>query len=68
MEDAWNSLVTAALKDSIDLNKVSEADKNYLKKRIKAQLARYRWRTEGYYEVLNSSDPVIKKALEVLSK
>lgn len=68
MDDAWNSLVSAALKDSIDLNKISQADKDYLKKRIKAQLARYRWRTEGFYEVLNSSDPVIKKALDALSK
>lgn len=33
---------------------------------LKALLARYKWRRPGYYEVLNTNDAVVKKALEKL--
>ena len=68
LEPMWQELVTYAANDSIDLKQVSGADKDYLQKRIKAQLARYKWRTKGYYEVVNGDDPAIIKALEVLEK
>ena len=66
LEGMWQELVVFAAKDSIDLKQVSPIDKDYLQKRIKAQLARYKWRSKGYYEVVNGDDPAIKKALEVL--
>ena len=68
LEPAWQELITYAAKDSIDLKVVTPADKDFLQKRIKAQLARYKWRAKGYYEVANSDDPVIKKAIEELAK
>ena len=68
LEPMWQELVTYAAKDSIDLKQVSGADKDYLQKRIKAQLARFKWRAKGFYEVVNGDDPAIKKALEVLEK
>lgn len=67
MEDAWNSLVSYALKDNIDLRTVTDIDKDFLKRRMKAQMARFRWRAPGFYEVLNDSDPVVKKAKEIIS-
>jgi len=30
-------------------------------------MARQIWRTEGYYEVSNAYDPVVKKALETMN-
>jgi carboxyl-terminal processing protease len=66
LENMWQSLVSFAAKDSIDLSKIPAADKEYLQIRIKAQLARYKWRSQGYYEVVNNDDPAIKKALDVL--
>ena len=68
LEGMWQELVAYAAKDSIDLKQVSGADKDYLQKRIKAQLARFKWRSKGFYEVINGDDPAIKKALEVLEK
>ena len=68
MEDAWRTLVNYAARDTIDLRNTPATDKEYLEKRIKAQLARYKWRAPGFYEVLNTSDPVVKKAMELLSK
>ena len=41
-------------------------EKSDLVKDIKAGLARQVWRNEGYFEVLNTADNAIKKALEVL--
>ncbi|MGC4036239.1 MAG: S41 family peptidase [Chitinophagaceae bacterium] len=66
--DAWNQLNNFAKKDSVDLKKVSERDKADIERRIRAYLARYRWRNEGFYELLNSDDEVIKKALEEIRK
>ncbi len=37
-----------------------------IKKEMKAMLARYYFKEEGFYSVLNSSDPAVLKALELL--
>jgi carboxyl-terminal processing protease len=68
LEPVWQELVKYAAKDSIDLQLVPAADKDFLQRRIKAQLARYKWRSKGFYEVANSDDPVLKKAMEELAK
>lgn len=65
-EGRWKELVNNAAKEHIDLTVISPADKDFLQRRIKAQLARYKWRSEGFYEVINSFDPAVKKALEEL--
>jgi len=64
----WKALTTYAAKDTIDLNTIPAKEKEVLQRRIKALMARQIWRTEGYYEVSNTSDPVVSKALEVVSK
>ncbi len=43
-------------------------EKEQVLQNLKALLARYRWRSSGYYEVINADDPVIKKALETIRK
>jgi len=67
-EDAWNQLVDYALKDSIKLRNIPERDRRNIQDQIKAYLARLRWRTQGYYEVYNHYDPVVRKAVEVIEK
>ena len=67
IEDAWKALLAFAIKENKELKNISTASKDYLQKRIKAQLARFQWRTEGYYEVMNSFDPFVKKALEEIA-
>ncbi len=67
-EKVWNALTAYAAKDSIDLRSLPGKDKLALQHRIKALLARQIWRTEGYYEVSNSYDSVVAKALEVVGK
>ncbi len=65
-EEMWNSLVNYAAKDSIDLKKVDGKEKESLQQRLKALLARYKWRSTGFYQVLNANDAMVKKALEAL--
>lgn len=64
MEDVWKSLLATTARDSVNILNTLTSGKEYLLKRIKAQLARYKWRTEGYYEALNATDPVVNKAIE----
>jgi carboxyl-terminal processing protease len=68
MSEVWEQLVQYALKDSIYLNRIPESDKKNIQERMKAYMARLKWRTQGYYEVYNQYDPMIRKAKEVLGK
>ncbi|PWT71134.1 MAG: carboxyl-terminal protease [Bacteroidetes bacterium] len=63
----WNSLVEFAAKDSVNMSSITPGDKSMLQSRMKALLARLMWRTQGYFEVSNSSDPVVRKAMEEFS-
>ena len=67
-EDAWKKLVEFAAKDTINLTKIPEKDKQEIQDRLKAYLARFRWRTQGFYQVANSNDNMVKTALVDLSK
>jgi carboxyl-terminal processing protease len=66
-KDAWNQLVLYALKDSIYLENIPQANKKTIENRIKAYLARLKWRTQGFYEVYNTYDPIFQKAKEIIS-
>lgn len=66
MEDMWNEFTGAARENSVDINGITSPMKLKLQKRMKASLARYRWRTQGFYQVLNEDDLMLKKALEVI--
>jgi carboxyl-terminal processing protease len=66
INDAWEQLKIYALKDTVYLKNIPPKDQDAIKQQMKAYLARYKWRNEGFYEVLNQSDPVVKKAIEVV--
>ncbi|HET9431312.1 MAG TPA: S41 family peptidase, partial [Chitinophagaceae bacterium] len=67
-EEMWNQLVMYAAKDSIDIKNVAGKEKEGLKQRLKALLARYKWRNAGLYQVLNAEDAMVQKALDAISK
>ncbi|HVG41978.1 MAG TPA: S41 family peptidase [Chitinophagaceae bacterium] len=67
-EAAWKELVAYAAKDSINLQKVPPKERVSIENWIKAYLARFKWRTQGFYEVLNNTDELIAKAKETFSK
>ncbi len=65
-ENDWQQLVAFAKRDDINLSGVTNTVKNDVLHKLPAYLARQMFRTEGYYEVINPDDAMIKKALQVL--
>jgi carboxyl-terminal processing protease len=66
--EPWAYFSNMALKDSVEMDKITGQEKKFLQRYLKLSLARQLWRNEGYYEVLNAEDEAIKKAVEVLYK
>lgn len=66
--ELWNELIKNNAGDSISFNIISGKEKELLQLRLKALLARYKWRNSGFFEVLNADDIAIKKALQILEK
>lgn len=64
--EVWNALVAFAAKDSINLKSIPARDREAIQDRIKAYLARFRWRTQGYYVVANADDRMVQQALQTL--
>ena len=65
-DEIWQGFLNDGQADSVDYTKLSASEKALLQLRLKALLARYRWRNSGFYQVLNSNDPAIKKTLELI--
>jgi carboxyl-terminal processing protease len=64
----WDGWTKAALADSVNLSGITGRKKELLQLRLKALLARFKWRNAGFYQVLNRNDVAIQKALDVVKK
>lgn len=62
----WQMLVTAAAKDSVQLANATPAKKQQLISDVRACIASHIWRSAGFWEVANTKDPIMQKALELL--
>jgi carboxyl-terminal processing protease len=62
----WDELRAYVKKDSISLDEVTGTERAQVEIRVKALLARLIWRSPGYYYIMNQTDPVLKKAMELL--
>lgn len=67
-ENDWTQFINAAMKDSLNVNIISDQGKKYLINNIKSSIARIIWHTEGFFETLNTDDENLKKAIEILNK
>ncbi|MEO8769500.1 MAG: S41 family peptidase [Ferruginibacter sp.] len=67
-EADWDFFKQMAAKDSLRFNDINETEKSYLQKVLKTSIARQIWRNEGYFEVTNTEDNTLKKAMEILLK
>ena len=65
-DETLQELKAFSQKDSISLNLNDAKEKSLLEKQIKVLTAREIWRTEGFYEVNNTYDSTVNKALELL--
>jgi len=67
-EAEWQELSNYARKDSISIAEIPAVIKaDILQQRLPAMLARQIWRSEGYFEVNNQNDVVVRKALAELN-
>jgi carboxyl-terminal processing protease len=62
------TLLQSNIKDSFHVHSLTATAKTMIELRLKALLARFKWRNSGYYQVLNNNDTVVKKALEIINK
>lgn len=67
-QDNWKLFETLAAKDSIDVKNISDKERIFLLNALKLSVARQLFRTEGYFEAVNTDDHSIKKAVEILHK
>ena len=65
--DMWDGFVRYP-GNSMAFEIITGKEKELLSLRLKAMLAKYKWRNSGFYQVLNSEDIVIKKAMEFIAK
>lgn len=65
-ENEWKELQAFAVRDSIDLKGLNASAKAFVMQQMQNLLARQIFRSEGFYEMSNAGDPMIKKALVVL--
>ncbi|MGN6437937.1 MAG: S41 family peptidase [Agriterribacter sp.] len=63
----WKAFEKFAADDGVSINNISASDRKFLTQRLKSLFARQQWRNEGFYEVNNANDPIIKRALEEMS-
>lgn len=64
----WEGFLEMTRSDSVRPGSLSRPQQERLRLQLKALLARYRWRNQGYYELLNASDPLLQKALNELHR
>lgn len=65
-DQLWKDYVSYIGKDAVYLDSINARQKESLQRRLEAYLSRFRWRNNGFYEVLNKEDQVINKTLEKL--
>ena len=63
----WANFLVAAAKDSIPLNTIKENEKTGIINQIRSAIARHLWMAEGYFEIMNSNDEAVKKAISLLN-
>ncbi|WP_233522441.1 S41 family peptidase [Chitinophaga silvatica] len=67
--EVMNEFKVFAKKDSVPgLDHLTPKDESEIRNRLKAVMARQLFRTEGFYETINQEDPMVKKALEVVTE
>ena len=65
-DGAWDYFKMMLSTDSIDVTYLKPQEKQFLERSLKLSVARQKWQNEGYFEVLNSDDDVVLRALSLI--
>ncbi len=63
----WNLLNKIAVRDSIDISNFSSTNKDFILQILKANIAKFIIDDNSYYQIINSTDKSILKAIELLN-
>jgi carboxyl-terminal processing protease len=63
-----DELVSFAKSDSVQIGTLETGSRNILRDALKRLIARQIWRTEGYFTVANTDDPMVSRAKEEMAK
>jgi carboxyl-terminal processing protease len=66
-DDEWKQFEVAAAKDSVAAKNILPKERSAIELRIKASIAREMWRSEGFYETMNTDDDAINKAIQIVT-
>ena len=66
-DSSWKYFKARAQKDTINLDSITIGEKSFLMKTFKLSVARQLWKHEGYFNVFNKEDPIVIKAVDILS-
>lgn len=67
-KNMWLQFTRWVKKDTIDLAGVPAFEREKVEQRMEAQLARFKWRDSGFYQVMNAKDTLVLTALKELAK
>ena len=67
-DDIISELIKFTSIKEIQGSTLSKASSEFVKSRIKAMLARIQWNESTYYQVLNTQDEYVLKAIKSLNK
>ncbi|HMR84394.1 MAG TPA: S41 family peptidase [Niabella sp.] len=67
-KEMWDRFTLWVKKDSVNLSGIPAFEKQRVEDRMEAQLARFKWRNSGFYQVMNTKDSVVITALKELKK
>jgi carboxyl-terminal processing protease len=62
----WRVLEAEATKQNIKWQALDNNEKLFITNRFKALIFRQKWHSEGYFKVLNETDPIVQKAVITL--
>lgn len=66
-QNDWSEFTDMAAKDSVTFTNINDKEKKDINDNLKSFIARQLWHKEGFYEAMNMTDEMIKKALEILT-
>ncbi len=68
LESMWQEFIVYARQSAVDLGSLSAQQQQTIQRRLKAYLGRFRWRNNGYLEILNEGDKMLQVAINELKK
>ena len=67
-DSLWTAFTRFSRQDSLNTTGITGSDKDFARKRILALIARQQWRSNGFFEVINSGDSSVVKASRALDQ